>query len=128
MQEHEKWLLYAKEDLSLAQVAMLPDYMMIRSALYHAQQSAEKALKAYIIYTRKMMPPRTHDLSGLVKLCASFDDHFYDLEIDAEDINPFSTSTRYPEDAFMYPDVDYAHVIIKKAKKIFDFVDMKIER
>ena len=46
---------------------------------------------------------------------------------DKEDINPFSTSTRYLEDAFMYPDVDYAHLIIEKAYKIFDFVEMKVK-
>lgn len=127
MQEHEKWLIYAKEDINLARVAMLPDYMMVRSALYHAQQCAEKSLKAYIIYKSKRLPPRTHDLAGLVNLCGTFDEDFYMFEIDAEDINPFSTSTRYPEDAFMYPDVDYAGLIIEKAYKIFDFVDMKIK-
>lgn len=127
MQEHEKWLIYAKEDIQLARIAMLPDYMMVRSALYHAQQCAEKSLKAYIIYKSKRLSPRTHDLAGLVNLCASFDEDFYRFEVDAEDINPFSTSTRYPEDAFMYPDPDYTHKIIEKAYRIFDFVDMKVK-
>lgn len=126
MLEHEKWLLYAHEDLNMAKIAMLPNYMMVRSALYHAQQCAEKTLKAYIICKTKKLPPRTHDLSGLVQVCTTFDNDFINLCQDAEDINPFSTATRYPEDAYMYPDVDYAQTIIAKANNIYYFVCQKL--
>jgi HEPN domain-containing protein len=125
MQEHEKWLMYAKEDIDMAQLAMSPDHMMVRSALYHAQQCAEKSLKAFFIYKSKKIPPRTHDLAGLITLCSAFDEEFESFYKEAEDINPFSVSTRYPEDAYMYPDVDYTNKIIKKAADIFDFVQYK---
>jgi HEPN domain-containing protein len=128
MHEHEKWLLYALEDLNMAKLAILPNYMMVRSALYHAQQCAEKTLKAYIICRTKKLPPRTHDLSGLITVCATFDNDFIDLCKDAEDINPFSTATRYPEDAYMYPDVNHAHIIIEKANNIYNFVCQKIRQ
>lgn len=51
-----------------------------------------------------------------------------DLCKDAEDINPFSTATRYPEDAYMYPDLNYTDAIIKKTNNIYNFVCQKLEK
>ncbi len=125
MQKHEQWLLYAKEDLQASNVALLPEYMMVRTAYYHAQQCAEKALKGYIAY-KKEEPPKTHDLVKLLKLCSKYNQDFLVLNTDVYDINPFSVASRYPEDAYMLPDSDHAKLIIDLSSKIFNFVSEQI--
>ena len=46
----EEWLNFAKEDLDTAKALLNSEYLFNRSICYHCQQSAEKDLKAYIIY------------------------------------------------------------------------------
>jgi HEPN domain-containing protein len=123
MQKHEVWLSFAKEDLNIALVAMKPEYMMVRSALYHAQQCFEKSLKAYLIFNN-IMPPRTHDLTSLLRSCMQINKDFEQYVADAYEINPFSVATRYPDDAYVFPDTDYVHHIIARAQSFFEFVNM----
>lgn len=125
MQKHEQWLLYAKEDLQAAHLTLLPEYMMVRTAYYHAQQCAEKALKGYLAY-KKVEPPKTHDLAKLLELCIPLNELFLQFEDQAENINPFSVASRYPEDAYMLPDADYAKLIVSQANNIFNFVVQQI--
>ena len=62
-----QWLDYGDEDLRLAMYAMnIVDCPPYRLAAYHAQQSAEKSLKAYLVYCRTDFP-YTHNLSRLVE-------------------------------------------------------------
>lgn len=61
----QKWLDFARDDLRMANLAM-------RDALYnqvcfHAQQAAEKTLKALII-AAGILPPKTHKLADLLGL------------------------------------------------------------
>ncbi len=126
MPKHDDWLEYAQEDIYMAKLGVQPDHMTVRSALYHAQQCAEKALKAYLVFKNKPLR-RTHDLTGLLELCAASDQEFLDLTADALDVNPFSVATRYPDDAYIVPDLDYAVLIIEKADRILDFVSQKVK-
>jgi HEPN domain-containing protein len=121
MQKHEAWLSFAQEDLDMALVAVKPEYMMVRSALYHAQQCFEKSLKAYLVFNN-IMPPRTHDLSALLKSCVRVNKEFEKYMSDAYEINPFSVATRYPDDAYVFPDIDYVHHIIARSQCFFEFV------
>ncbi len=126
MQRHKDWLEFAKDDLNVAHTLIEPGHMSLRAALYHAQQCAEKALKAFLVYKTKTQPSRTHDLPGLVERCMIIDSEFKDLKQDAFDINPFSVSTRYPADAYHVPFLEDTQEIIKQSKKIFEFIENKI--
>ena len=61
--ETERWLRYAREDLVTVQ-AMLAAARWA-PASFHAQQAAEKALKALYIDRAGRESPRTHDLVRL---------------------------------------------------------------
>lgn len=61
---------------------------------FHAQQAAEKYLKAYLI-DKKKQTGRTHDIALLLKLCAEFDTVF--KEIDAAELNFYAVQVRYPD-------------------------------
>ncbi len=91
---------------------------------YHAQQCAEKSLKAYLIFQNNGLK-RTHDLVALVNVCSEFDKQFDILLNDAADLNPYSIAGRYPDD-FFTPDATTVKICIDKAEKILDFVKIKI--
>lgn len=91
-----QWLAYADEDLRLARHGLTmsvapPPYRLIA---YHAQQCAEKCLKAYLVL-RRVDFPYTHNLAHLLDLCAAHARWTEDLR-DAEELTPFAITVRYP--------------------------------
>lgn len=126
MQEHKTWLLYASHDLHTAKLALTIEPLAVPTALSLCQQSAEKVLKAYLIY-KKHNFMRTHKLELLIDQCIPFDAEFEVLRIDAADLSPHVTISRYPDSVFGIPDVTTAKLIYEKAKRIFDFVANKID-
>jgi HEPN domain-containing protein len=66
-QEARRWLRYAREDLEAAEALVGQPYAAPRHGCWLAQQAAEKALKAILVYLQVDFP-RTHDLDRLVRL------------------------------------------------------------
>ena len=62
---------------------------------FHCQQAVEKYLKAFLVCNDEE-PPKTHDLTELVKLSCKFDKDFSRLNYKCEYLLPFSVRTRYP--------------------------------
>lgn len=125
MQKHSEWIDYADGDLKAALKLLRPPEIMIPSALYHTQQCAEKALKAFLIY-KKQQPRKIHDLLLLLDLCTHFDQEFSSLMKHAAELNPYISGTRYPDSHFYTPDVSVANSAVKSATIILDFVKSKI--
>ena len=93
------WLSQAQLELSVAkhlENAFLPKPLEI--ICFHAQQTAEKAIKAVILHTASDKPiVKSHDLSILLDsidrdICP-FDEKFYAY---ADELFPYSVATRYP--------------------------------
>jgi HEPN domain-containing protein len=116
MRGHNDWLYFAEGDLVAAKLC-LQDNRAYGVIFYHCQQCAEKALKAYIVYRNEPVT-RTHDLVYLRELCEQFDSEFTMLSKDTHVLNPFSQKTRYPENNYSLPDVNYAKQCIEKAYRI----------
>jgi HEPN domain-containing protein len=68
-----------------------PPYRLIA---YHAQQCAEKCLKAYLVL-RRVDFPYTHNIGHLLDLCSSHARWAESLR-DAEELTPFAIAARYP--------------------------------
>lgn len=64
------------------------------AACFHAQQAAEKWLKAYLIHREKDFP-YTHNLSKLVEICAGWDESFRSLMPLAASLTPYAVELRY---------------------------------
>jgi HEPN domain-containing protein len=62
------WLERAEEDFLLARSALRRKTPLLYGATFHAQQCAEKYLKALLVLRRQSFP-RTHDLVALHDLC-----------------------------------------------------------
>ncbi len=95
----KQWLIHGDEDLRLAVHAMTlqgeeePPYRLIA---YHAQQCAEKYLKAYLVHCGVDFP-YTHNISILLELCSEHADWTAELQ-DAELLTLYSITTRYPRE------------------------------
>jgi len=70
------WLAFAKENLKAARAAH--KYECFSSAAYGCQQSAEKAIKGYLLFKGKDII-KTHDLVDLLGMCKKFDITFEKL-------------------------------------------------
>jgi HEPN domain-containing protein len=116
------WMIKAHSDLRSARaLAALPD-PATDTALYHCQQSAEKALKAYLAF-RDQPLERTHDLERLLGLAARLDSGFAALVDAAEALNPYATAFRYPGMLeVLFPPIAEATAAIEQAQAIYDFV------
>jgi len=121
----KEWLAKASGDLKSSRKLIKDDDETLDSAAYFTQQSAEKALKAYLIF-RKQVVPRTHDLERLLELCMHYEPLFGHFLDDVLQLSPFATYSRYPDDRFYVDRTDVLNAI-SSAEKILKFVKSKIE-
>jgi len=120
MKQHEAWIFKAENDLKSARKLMEGDTPIPDTAIYHAQQCAEKALKAYLSF--KLQPvQRTHDVEYLVELCIGLDERFTELSSHARILTPYGAAFRYP-DIVLEPEKEDVFEAIDKAAKVLAFV------
>ena len=92
-----QWVVRADEDLAAAvHLLTVPGAALAATICFHAQQSAEKHLKALLLW-RSIPFPRTHDIGELVALLpASITVPLTATE--QETLTDHATHTRYPGD------------------------------
>lgn len=90
-----RWLRYAEEDLTTAETLLEQPHVPPRQACWFAQQSAEKALKAALIFLQIDFY-RTHDLNVLRDL---FPESWQlkTTQLNLKDLNKWAVAARYPE-------------------------------
>ena len=91
----QAWLERAHSDLALAYAALrLPD-VLLEDACFHAQQCAEKALKAFLLQ-RGAPFPRTHVVETLLDLLNASGIIVPDDVDEALVLTQYAVQTRYP--------------------------------
>jgi HEPN domain-containing protein len=93
--EVQAWLRKADDDLRSAQVDMAADPPLIEDALFHCQQAAEKAMKAFLT-AHDTSFRKTHDLDELAAACGAIDASLNDELDPARDLTVFAWAFRYP--------------------------------
>ena len=91
-----RWLRYAEEDLITAETFLRHPHVPPRQVCWCAQQSAEKALKAVLIFL-EIDFPRTHDLNILRNLVPDS----WQIEAahpDLASLTGWAVETRYPSE------------------------------
>ncbi len=110
------WLAKADDDLLAAQHLLIDtDSWAFGSVCYHAQQCAEKAVKA-VLSGKGMHFPKTHDITELVALLPS--DIDIGLTPDDQDLlSDYAMTTRYPGDVdpLTREDADHAVALAQAA-------------
>ncbi|WP_017300226.1 HEPN domain-containing protein [Nodosilinea nodulosa] len=120
--EVEKWLTISRRDLQSARVLLKE--LLLENVAYHCQQSAEKALKAYLVHQGAGFP-KTHDLDVLLDLCCQFDSEFRRWDDAADTLTPYATEFRYPSDT-LEPEEEDARQAIEMAELILNFVIQRL--
>ena len=120
----EEWLCYAGSDLTLAETARSPGIMK-ETLCFHAQQAAEKALKAVLIKNNVEFP-RTHNLRILLDKIPSGINLPADVE-EASALTDYAVSARYPGDLEDVTEEDYAEAL-RMARAVLDWAKVTIEK
>jgi HEPN domain-containing protein len=113
----QRWLVYAKSDLELARVD-LPESVLLETLCYHAQQAAEKALKAVLVFYGVNIP-RTHNVGALIDLAAEYTDISEAIR-DAAILTDYAVSSRYPSFVEAVEREDY-ETALELADRVFDW-------
>jgi len=116
------WLTKAQSDLTAAHQLATFDHPRLDVAIYHCQQAAEKALKAFLAYC-DVEPPRTHDVEALAAVASSLDGSFAAWRDAGRYLTPFATAYRYPIDPDnMQPEQDEFAQAVDIAERLCAFV------
>lgn len=91
----KEWLRYAKGDLHVAELILRDEESLPSLAAFHAQQAAEKALKAILIL-RDVDFPRTHDLVALAGLLPHAERVLSVSDAELEELTTWAVEARYP--------------------------------
>lgn len=126
MTPHDEWLFKADHDLKSAQILFCAQDPVLDMAIYHTQQCAEKALKAFLVF-REQALDRTHNLDVLNSQCLALDPSFESIQEAALFLRPFATVYRYPEGE-LEPSPSKVEKAIETAKTVLDFVNKTIQK
>ena len=111
-----EWIERAEEDFRVAQATWRQrKFKAYNSVCFHAQQCAEKYLKAFLV--RHRIPFRkTHDLRELRRQCVQVDSVFDMLTDALLLLNQFAIDTRYPGLALTEQDARDAVAAMKQVR------------
>ncbi|MEP0861528.1 MAG: HEPN domain-containing protein [Ignavibacterium sp.] len=124
LQKVNQWVEIAEEDLNFAKLGFeLSSSVSYRIIAFHAQQCAEKYLKAFLVF-HKIDFPYTHSITTLIDLCSDIDKSFEQLR-DAEILTSYATANRYPSEYRKLKKSD-AQKSIKLAEKVRTFTRDKL--
>lgn len=103
----EAWLAYAHSDLALA-TATIPGVMR-ENLCFHAQQAAEKSLKAVLI-AHQIAFPKTHSIKLLIELLP-VDIKRTPALLGAVALTEYATVFRYPGEVEPITEEEYVHLL-----------------
>ena len=119
-----RWLIKAEHDLKTAQTMLSVDPPVTDTACFHAQQCAEKCLKAFLV-AAGVQAERTHYLPRLVALCAGQDPEFHKLSDTAAELTDYAVTDRYPDNWREIPEAE-AQGAVGRAANAMTFVRSKL--
>ncbi|MBI5637235.1 MAG: HEPN domain-containing protein [Nitrospinae bacterium] len=120
----KRWFIKSEHDIKMAYAALLMADPLTDMACFHAQQCAEKSLKAFLVFHDRQVE-KTHDLGKLVDACGKLDGSFLVMLPDLRGMSAYAITERYPDD-WREILIDEAQEAVKKAEECMAFVKSKI--
>lgn len=120
----KQWIEYAEEDLRLARHGLkIKKSCPYKLIAFHAQQCAEKYLKAFLAL-KKVDFPYTHNIALLLELCSPYAEWAKEMPMAAA-LTQYAVTARYPgkgtvnkkEAVQAVETADYVRKTLKKALK-----------
>jgi HEPN domain-containing protein len=99
------WIAKADNDLLAATNIVAGVKVPWDTVCFHAQQAAEKSLKALLV-ARGEVPPRTHDLTGLLTRALVYEPSLASLAADATMLTAYAVEVRYPDTLVAFTEAD----------------------
>lgn len=90
-----EWLSHAESDLRLARLAVKDSQIRLEQVCFHAEQAAEKAIKA-VLLSRGIEFPLTHDIEELLEIAVNGGVFLPEDVREAGVLTPYAVETRYP--------------------------------
>lgn len=119
------WIAKAENDLKIAQDEIKTENPATDAICFHAQQCAEKYLKAYLIFNQKHFK-KTHNIARLIELCKDISpDYEFLYTINAHSLTDYAVEIRYGEEIY-FPPVEESREAIEIAEKVREFVRKKL--
>ncbi len=112
------WLLKAESDLANVKMCLAAG-QAFDTACFHAQQAAEKCIKAYLT-AYEIEFPFIHNLEKLVELCAQRDASFLSVKALSQELTPYAVELRYDDE--FWPSVETVQQALDAALTIKGFV------
>ncbi len=94
--DYRAWLAKANNDRLNIENNLKAEQTPWDTVCFHAQQCAEKTLKALLVY-HDTRPQRTHDLVLLLRECVAIDPALADIEDVCQDLTTYAVTGRYPD-------------------------------
>ena len=119
----EDWLRYARSDLEIARVTPSSG-ILLEGLCFHAQQTAEKALKAVLI-AFEIPFPRTHSIRRLLDLLPPDLSVLEDVQ-NAASLTDYAVLTRYPGDLEPVNEEEYQEAL-RLAEAVLSWAERSIQ-
>ncbi len=116
----KEWVKKARQDLRRAEILIAADPPDLEGSLFHSQQAAEKALKAFLTW-HDVPFRRTHDLEVIGRQCLKIDASLAEPVARAEPLTPYAWLFRYPGSP-AEPVADQAAAGLAAARKLLNAV------
>ena len=91
----KEWLSYAESDLRLARPGSMDRQIFRGQVCFHAQQAAEKSIKAVLLF-RRVEFPLTHDIEELFKIAEDREITVPENIQEADHLTPYAVETVIP--------------------------------
>ncbi len=118
-----RWLAQAEHNLTMARVLLESDFW--GGACFHAEQTAQLALKAFL-YARGRRNITIHSVLELARQCAGEDGDFSPLVEYGGALDRYYLSTRYP-DALPAPAVPFESFTDREARQALGYATEMVE-
>jgi HEPN domain-containing protein len=114
----QAWLIKAEKDLRAGEASLGAQEPLPEDAMFHAQQSSEKALKAFLAWHDEPFR-KTHDLREIGTQCVAHDPSLGAVCERAELLTPFAWQFRYPDDSSPDPSISDARKALDLAREVY---------
>jgi HEPN domain-containing protein len=93
---YRAWLQKAAHDVTAIERVMVGTRVPWDIVCFHAQQAAEKVLKAFLVF-HGQTPPKSHDCGYLLIDCAKIAPSLASLQADCRYVTRYGVAPRYPD-------------------------------
>lgn len=121
---YEEWIKRSKSSLLLGK-AKKSEEIYYEDLCFQLQQSAEKALKAYLIFLG-ISPPKSHSFNIILQELGKYIQYPEELEM-VIDLNDYAVQARYPGDFTKIDEEEYK-TALRIAENVFEWVKENIRK